>query len=124
MNAQDTANNIFIFVDFNAESQHDLLGDSGTNPVGIRPFQFDDCVDEFLIRSFRARPTFVLGRKQHEVLSFGQHSVEMQEEWKASKERWRNVEGGFMTRAHKPAMIRSSARRLRAHLRPRLRMCS
>ena len=53
MNAKDTANN--IPVDFNAASQRDLLGDAGATPVGITPFQFKDCVNEFLIRPFRAR---------------------------------------------------------------------
>ena len=53
MNAQDTANN--IFVDFNAESQPDLLGNAGTAPVRITPFQFNDCLDEFFIRSFFIR---------------------------------------------------------------------
>src|SRR5215467_8742790 len=77
MNAQDTANN--ILVDCSAESQGDLLGDSGTTPGGITPLQFNDCVDEFFIRSFRARLTPVLGRKQHAVLSFRQQVVEMQE---------------------------------------------
>jgi hypothetical protein len=59
MNAQDTTHH--ILTDFNAESQRDLLGDSGTTPVGITPFQFNDCVDEFLTRSFRARVTPALG---------------------------------------------------------------
>jgi hypothetical protein len=58
MNAQDTANN--IFVDFNAESQHDLLGNTWTTLVGITPFQFNDCLDEFFIRSFRARLALAL----------------------------------------------------------------
>ena len=77
MNAQDTANN--IPVDCNAESQRDLLGNSGAAPVEITPFQFNDCVDEFSMRSFRARLTPALGRKQHAVLSFRQHVVEMQQ---------------------------------------------
>ncbi len=77
MNAEDVANH--ILVDCNAESQRDLLGDSGTTPVEITPFQFNDCVDEFFIRSFRARRTPPLARKQHAVLSFGQHVVEMQQ---------------------------------------------
>jgi hypothetical protein len=77
MNAQDTANN--ILVDFNAESQRDLLGDAGTTPVRIATFQFNDCVNELLIRSFRARLAPALGRKQHAVLSFDQHLVEMQQ---------------------------------------------
>ena len=76
MNAQDTANN--IPVDFNAESQGDLLGDAGATPVRIATFQFNDCVNEFLIRSFRARRTSVLERKQQPVLTFSQRLVEMQ----------------------------------------------
>jgi hypothetical protein len=77
MNAQDTTNN--ILVDCNAESQGDLLGDSGTTPSGITPLQFNDCVDEFFIRSFRARLTPALERKQHAVLSLRQDVVEMQQ---------------------------------------------
>jgi hypothetical protein len=77
MNAQDATNN--ILVDCNAESQRDLLGDSGTTPGGITSFQFNDCVDEFFIRSFRARLTPALGRKQHAVLSLRQNVVEMQQ---------------------------------------------
>jgi hypothetical protein len=77
MNAEDTANH--ILVDCNAEGQRDLLGDSGTTPVEITPFQFNDCVDEYFIRSFRARLTPALERKQFALLSFGQHVVEMQQ---------------------------------------------
>src|SRR5215472_1130899 len=77
MNAEVTANH--IFVDCNAESQRDLLGDSGTTPVAITPFQCNECVDEFFLRSLRARRTSTLGRKQHPVLSFGQHVVETQQ---------------------------------------------
>ena len=76
MNAQDAANN--ILVDSNAESQRDLLGDAGATPVGITPFQFNDGLDEFFIRSFRARLALALEGKQPAVLSFGQHLVEMQ----------------------------------------------
>src|SRR5215469_7509538 len=77
MNAEDTANH--IFVDCNAESQRDLLGDSGTTPVEITPLQFNDCVNEFFVRSFWARRTPALARKQQAVLSLGQHVVEMQQ---------------------------------------------
>src|SRR6516165_9596590 len=77
MNSEDTANH--ILVEGNAESQGDLLGDAGTTPVEITPFQFNDGVDEFFMRSFRARPTPALERKQHAVLSFGQHVVEMRQ---------------------------------------------
>jgi hypothetical protein len=77
MNAQDAANN--ILVDLDGESQRDLLGNSGTAPTGITPFHFNDGVDEFLLRSIRARPTPALGRKQHAILSSPQHAMEMQQ---------------------------------------------
>jgi hypothetical protein len=77
MNAQDTANN--ILVDFNAASRRDLLGDSGTSPVGITPLHFNYCVDEFSIQSFRARLTPALGRKQQAVFSLRQHAVEIEQ---------------------------------------------
>jgi hypothetical protein len=47
--------------------------------AGITPLQFNDCVDEFFIRPFRARLTPALGRKQQAVLSFRQNVVEMQQ---------------------------------------------
>ena len=43
------------------------------------PFQFNDCVDELFIRSFRTRLAPALARKQHAVLSFGKHVVQMQQ---------------------------------------------
>jgi hypothetical protein len=46
---------------------------------GITPFHGNDGVDEFFVRSLRARPTPALGRKQHKVLSFHQQVVEMQQ---------------------------------------------
>jgi hypothetical protein len=52
------------------------LGDAGTTPLGITPLQFNDCVDELVIRSFRARLTPAVGRKQLAVLSLRQHAVE------------------------------------------------
>jgi hypothetical protein len=78
MKAQDTANNVLI--DLDAESQRDLLGDAGTAPVGITTFHCNDGVDELSLRPLRARPTPVLGRKQHAVLSFSSaHCGEMQQ---------------------------------------------
>ena len=59
--------------------QGDLLGDAGTTPVAITPFQFNDGVDEFFLRSFRARRTPAVAREQYAVLSFGQHVVQMQQ---------------------------------------------
>src|SRR5260370_8220997 len=54
MNAQDTANN--ILVDLDGERQRDLLGNSGTAPVGITPFHFNADVNQFFIRSLRSVP--------------------------------------------------------------------
>src|SRR6266478_9887304 len=59
MNAQDTANNILI--DLDGESQRDLLGNSGTAPVGITPFHFNHGVDEFFLRSIRKCCNFKAG---------------------------------------------------------------
>ena len=43
-----------VFVDLDVERQGDLLGDSRTAPVGIPLLHFDDHMDEFYARSFRA----------------------------------------------------------------------
>jgi hypothetical protein len=77
VNTQDAANN--IFVDLHAEAQRNLLRNPGTAPAGIAPFHFEDGVNQYSIRSFRAglAPTF--GGKQHAVLSFSQNVVEMQQ---------------------------------------------
>ena len=77
MNAQHTADNVFI--DLHTESQRDLLSNAGTTPAGIAPFHCHDGRDEVFVGSLRARPTAVPGRKQHAVLSFAQHTVEMQQ---------------------------------------------
>ena len=77
MNAQHTTNNVLI--DLHTESQRDLLSNAGTTPAGIPPFHCHDGLDEVLVGSLRARPTAVLGRKQHAVLSFAQHTVETQQ---------------------------------------------
>src|SRR2546425_8990518 len=67
-----------IFVDIDTEGQGDLLSNSGTAPTGIASFHFNDGIEEFFGRSSRTRLTTTLGRKQHVVLSFRQHVVEMQ----------------------------------------------
>jgi hypothetical protein len=77
VNTQDTANNIFI--DLDAESQRDLLSNAWTAPAGIAPFHGYNGVDEVLVRSLGARAPPPLGRKQQAVLSFPQHTVEMQQ---------------------------------------------
>src|SRR6516165_6168733 len=120
--AQDAANNILVDVD--AESQRDLLGNAGAAPVGITPFHGNDGVDEFLLRSLRARPTPALGRKQQAVLSFFQRVVEIEQSRSLQNNGGAEDACWAQKRVHKPAIIRSAVRRLGARLRPRLRICS
>ena len=77
MHCQNSADD--IFVDIHTEGQRDLLGDSGTAPTRITPFRFNDGIDEFFGRSFGARPTPLIGRKQEAVLSFDEHVMETQQ---------------------------------------------
>ena len=76
MNAQDTANNILVNLD--TESERELLSDAGTAPLGIAALHGNDGIDKLFLRPLRARPMPALGRKQHAVLSFPQHTVQMQ----------------------------------------------
>src|SRR5215472_9757388 len=76
MNAQHTADNVFI--DLHTKSQRDLLSNAGTTAAGIASFHRHDGLDEVSVGSLRARPTAVLRRKQHTVLSFAQHTMKMQ----------------------------------------------
>jgi hypothetical protein len=77
VNAQNAANN--ILVDLDAESQRDLLSNAGAAPAGIAPFHCYNGVNEVFLRSLRTRPVPALGRKQQAVLSFPQHTVEMEQ---------------------------------------------
>src|SRR6516164_4059084 len=77
MKAQHSADNVLI--DLHTESQRDLLSHARTTPAGIPPFHCHDGLDEVFVGTLRARPTAVPGRKQHAVLSFEQHTVEMQQ---------------------------------------------
>jgi hypothetical protein len=77
MNTQDTAND--ILVDLHSEGQRNLLCDSRAPPAGIASFHFHDGVDQFLFGSLRTGLVPTSGGKQHTVLSFGQHVVEMQQ---------------------------------------------
>ena len=43
-----------VFVDLDVERQGDLLSESRTAPVGITLLHFEDRMDEFCTRSFRA----------------------------------------------------------------------
>src|SRR5215469_11691975 len=122
MDAQNTANHIFI--DRDAQSQGDLLGNAGGAPVGIPPFHFDNGADEFFLRSLWARPTSTLRREQHAVLAL------LSRLWKYSRVESFNTmaeptrRAGRMNRVHKPVMIRSAARSLGARLRPRFKISS
>src|SRR5262252_485954 len=77
MSAQDTADNVLI--DLDAESQRDLLRNARTTPAGITLLHGHDGVDEVFVGSLRAGATLVSGRKQDAVLSFAQHTLEMQQ---------------------------------------------
>ena len=44
----------YVFVDLDVERQGDLLSDSWTAPIGITVLHFDDRMNEFWARSFRA----------------------------------------------------------------------
>src|SRR5215510_15433081 len=116
MSAQHTADNVLI--DLHSESQRDLLRNAGTTPAGIPPLHCYDGIDEVLVGSLRARPTAAPGRKQDAVLSFAQHTVEMQQSGRLQNDGGTKDTCRRMNRVHKPAMIRSVARRLGARLRP------
>jgi len=77
MRTQHTADNVLI--DLHAKSQRNLLSNAGATPAGISPFHCHDGLDEVVVGSLRARPTAAARRKQHAVLSFAQHDVEMQQ---------------------------------------------
>jgi len=49
---EDPAN--YVFVDLDVERQGDLLSDSRTAPMGIPLLHFDDRMNEWCARSFRA----------------------------------------------------------------------
>src|SRR5579862_5561970 len=122
MNAQNAANH--IFVDLDAESQRDLLGNSGTAPAEIPPFHFHEGVDSSCFGP--CGPGRWPSGDENNMRYFRFFS----RLWKCSRvevfsttaERRRLA--GRMKRMHKPAMIRSAARRLGARLRPRLRIKS
>src|SRR5262245_50847593 len=69
----------YVLIDVGAEGERNLLGNSATTPSGIAPFHFNNRIDEFFGGSFRSRSSSAFGRKQHAVLSFRQHLVEMQQ---------------------------------------------
>lgn len=50
-----------VFVDWDTESQGDLLGDSGTTPGGIARLHLDESFNNFLIGSFGTGLARMLG---------------------------------------------------------------
>jgi len=64
-----------VFVDLNVERQGHLLCDSRTTPVRITPLHFDDRMNEFYARSFRAGLPTAIGGEQHPVLSLAHSFV-------------------------------------------------
>src|SRR5580700_10837879 len=119
-NAQDTANN--ILVDFNAESQSNLLGNSRAAPTGITPFHFQRrrrrvpwkvLSDQAVAHAWSktTSDTFVSPTGGGDVEGFRTIAE-------------RRTRTGRMKRVHRPAMTRSEERRLGARLRPRWRIRS
>ena len=77
VHAQDTAND--ILVNFNSESQCDLLRDPRTAPTRIPPFHLHNRVNQLLRRPLRAGATPPLWRKEQPILPLYKHLVEMQQ---------------------------------------------
>ena len=61
------------------KAKRDLLSNAGAAPAGIAPFHCYNGVNEVFLRSLRTRPVPALRRKQQAVLSFPQHTVEMEQ---------------------------------------------
>jgi len=64
-----------VFIDLNVERQGHLLGDSRTAPGGITLLHFDDHLDEFCARSFRAGLPTTFRGEQHPVLALAHSFV-------------------------------------------------
>src|SRR5215831_12475545 len=122
MHAQHTADNTLI--DLHTESQRDLLSNAGTTPAGITPFHCHDGLHEVFAGSFRARPTRRLAENNMPYFRWRSTlwGCSRVEGFRTMAER--RTRAGRMNSVHKPAMIRSVARRLGARLRPRLRISS
>src|SRR5689334_10591215 len=75
MRAEHTAYN--ILVNLNAESQRDLLRDSRAAPSRITPLHFEDCLNQFFLRSLPARFASLLWREQKAIFSGDQNIMEM-----------------------------------------------
>jgi hypothetical protein len=71
--AENPANHVFL--DLDVERQGDLLCDSRTAPAGITLLHFDDRMDEFWARTFRAGLPSAIRGEQHPVLLLAQGFV-------------------------------------------------
>src|SRR5215470_3932611 len=110
MHAQDTANHIFI--DRDAESQGDLLGNAGEPQLGFRRF-----ISTTAPMSSFSGP-FGRGRRPRFDENNMRYLRFLSRLWKYSRVEGfttmaaRKMRDGRMNRVHKPVMIRSPARRL------------
>src|SRR5262252_4667205 len=68
-----------VFVDFDAECESYLLGNSATAPTPVTPFHLNDGVDEFFVWSFRPWSSPAFGRKQGMILPVNQHLMKAQQ---------------------------------------------
>src|SRR5438094_1708731 len=121
MNTQETANN--ILVDLDAESQRDLLSDAGT-ALGLRCFIATTASMRALFGPFGPGRRPRSGENNMRYFQFLSTLCRCNrvEGFRTMAER--RTHARRMKRVHKPAMIRSAARRLGARLRPRLRTSS
>ena len=75
---ENPSNNVFF--DLDVERKGDLLCDSRTTPVRITLLHFDDCVNEFWARSFRAGGLPTIRGEQHPVLALAHSFVKLRTE--------------------------------------------
>ena len=114
VNAQNTANH--VLVNFNPESQSDLLSDARTAPRRIPAFHLHHGIDEFFGRALGAGTTPARRRKQQPILSLDQHAVDSVDGRSTMAER--SSRARQMKSVHTPAMKRSATRKLGAACGP------
>ena len=113
-----------LLMDFDAENQRDLLSNAGRPQRGLRRFIATTASMRSFFGPFGPGRCLRSGENNKRYFRF------LSRLW-----RWSKVEGfrtmaerrtraGRMKRVHKPARIRSAARRLGARFRPRLRTSS
>jgi hypothetical protein len=50
-----------VFIDFYAEGESNLLGNSTATPTTVTPFHLKNCIDEFFLWPFRTGPASTFG---------------------------------------------------------------